>query len=144
MTPQDLLDIAVVVRAQRGITPEDRWDLRQEIALRLWQATERPASVPAWALKIAADMTRDLVRDRRLHRELADELRDSPGRPYRRDPSVWEPAWYKPHPDAEALAPFVCGGARLMHVGGGSEGGKPNTVHDALVSYIASRQKNSQ
>lgn len=116
LSRDDIDQIAAAANAVGySLNPEDRFDLKQEIAIKLLQIPA-PQSVHAWSLKFARDWVANLLRDRRIRRELLEE-----GKPrgavqtYRKGPN-WSPTWYPPHPDAQQFAPFAMETARVMYV----------------------------
>ena len=115
----DVEDADAICRAVtaygRGLQPEDRWDLRQELSTLLAARLTRPDSVYGWAVKV----TRDILADRR-RMQVRENAYTSGGPPraiLRRDGREnWEPSWYPPHPDATQYAPFAMPEARSMHL----------------------------
>lgn len=136
----DAIDSAVASVASK-LTPEDRFDLRQELAIKLLLLS--PAehddlkSVTAWARTTARNWMLNLVRDANEHRKLLKELhagmKSGPGR----KGLNWQPTWYAPHEHAQEFAPFACTGARVMHAKSAAPSTR-NTVEDALIAAIDS------
>lgn len=137
VTPEDVADIAAAAATEGSrLKPEDRFDLRQELALKLLSRRARPESVKAWALHFASLWVLQFMRDEKLHRELLDEARKTRViRPYRKD-SDWFPTWHAPHADAREFAPFACEGARVMHC---SETHSPPDVEEVMAQYLDSK-----
>jgi DNA-directed RNA polymerase specialized sigma24 family protein len=108
------IDAAVASVAHR-LQPEDRFDLRQELALRLLSRERRPGNVREWLREAAHGWTVDFLRSATKQRELLHELHEFGGGPYRRG-AEWRPTWYPPHPDAVEGPWLACEGARLMRV----------------------------
>ena len=115
----DVEDADAICRAVtaygRGLQPEDRWDLRQELSTLLAARLTRPDSVYGWSVKV----TRDILADRR--RMQVRENAYTSGGPTRavlrrHGRENWEPSWYPPHPDATQYAPFAMPEARSMHL----------------------------
>lgn len=63
--------IKTAVRRESGskITPEDRFDLSQEIALRLSTRKTQPKNLQGWAREVARNLAHNLRRTRRRERE---------------------------------------------------------------------------
>lgn len=134
MTPaqRKAIDDAVKSVSDR-LSPEDRWDLRQDLAVRILESDTKPEDLPAFARRWAQDAVSNQKRDEAHRRELERVYvanRSSP--PYFHD-GDWEPTWYPPHPDAKELCPFACLGARVMTV---KETRSYQDVELALVGFI--------
>lgn len=134
MTPEQLAAVADAVDSVADrMSPEDRWDLRQEIALKLIELETPPENLAAFARECARNRVYNLKRDEVARRELERVYganRSSP--PYFHD-SDWEPTWYPPCPGAKEFAPFACSGARVMTV---KETRSYQDVELALVGFI--------
>lgn len=118
LSTDDLKDIDSAVDAVRDrLHPEDRFDLRQDLTIKLLVRRARPTSVRAWARESAFNWAARASRDALLSREILKELHLSGGvgRGYRKGPN-WEPEWFPPHPNASEGDWLACAGARLMRV----------------------------
>jgi hypothetical protein len=72
LTPEGWAAIERAVRvacAGRGVPPEERFDFRQELALRLLRSNEPLESVDAWLLTLARHLVVDWVREQAQERE---------------------------------------------------------------------------
>jgi len=118
MTPEDMgaIDAAVSVVRHR-LNAEDRFDLRQELAVKLLERPPREGSdVRAWLRECALNWTADFLRNEAKHREILEEMKHSRTvRPMKQGEN-WVPTWYAPHRDAVEHAWFACDGARMMQV----------------------------
>lgn len=115
MSAKDVDKIDAAVFAHGGaLKPEDRFDLRQAIALKLLE--RRPeGDVGAWARVFARDWVRDFLRGEAQERAVREAVRvRAPVPGWRRDGN-WLPTWYPPCEGAKEFAPFACEGARVMH-----------------------------
>lgn len=64
-----------VAGARFRLNPEDRWDLRQELALKLLECQARISNVEAWLCRVALNSAANFARDEARRRELRDEAR---------------------------------------------------------------------
>ena len=118
LSKKDLEHIAAACWAvSGGLSPEDRFDVRQETTIKLIEHAAREGDkVHALARKIAHDLVHNLVRDAQKQQALlADTKRLGAAPAYSRGEN-WSPSWYAPHPDAEEFAPFAMPTARMMYV----------------------------
>lgn len=106
------IDAAVASVADR-LQPEDRFDLRQELAIKLLKHYPT-GNVRAWLRTCALNWTANFVRDEATHRQMLYELGNGLAVPGCRRGPEWSPTWYPPHRDAKEHAPFACKGARVM------------------------------
>jgi hypothetical protein len=126
LTPEQLADIDHAVRvAGRPLTPEQRFDLRQELALRFLE--HPPSTNPrAWLFEVARNIVRDQIEDDKTHRELLRHWYElAAQRPYHgrfmRDPSVDYVPFKRPAPNTGA-----------------------NVVEDALIAAIDERARRGE
>ena len=111
LSTTDLDHIDRVVRdVGKRMRREDRFDLRQELALKLLTRTAPPYDVFGWLRACAHNYVTDFWRAERNHME----SRTSAPKPFKQDAASWWPKWYAPHDDAEEFAPFACAGARVI------------------------------
>lgn len=118
LSKKDLEHIAAACWAvSGGLSPEDRFDIRQETTIKLLERAEGSVkSVQAFAKETAKNLVHDLVRDAQKQQALlADAKRLGAAPAYSRGEN-WSPSWYAPHPDAEEFAPFAMPTARMMYV----------------------------
>lgn len=112
LTRSEIETIDVVVRTVgERLRYEDRFDLRQDLAIKLLARRDRPEDVRGWLRACAHNWISDFWRDDFRRREL---VRFGNHMPYRKTPAHWEPAWYAPHHQAEQYAPLACEGARVI------------------------------
>lgn len=112
LTREDLSTIDDVVRTVgERLRYEDRFDLRQDLAIKLLNRGARPGDLRGWLRSCAHNWISDFWRVEYQHREM---LRWARPTPYRKAPGCWAPAWYAPHAHAEEFAPLACEGARVI------------------------------
>ena len=117
MNAADVEDIAAAVEAVRHrMPPEDRFDLRQDLAIKLLTLKTRPKSVRNWARECAFNWAVNQARDEENRRKLRVDAKDGVSRPYRQNREIWQPKWYPPSKGAVEFAWWACDGARMMHV----------------------------
>jgi hypothetical protein len=116
----DVEDADAICRAVtaygRGLQPEARWDLRQELSTLLAARLARPDPVYGWAVAVTRNI---LARRRRILVQENAYLSGGPPRAVSRRHASrenWEPSWYPPHPDATQYAPFAMPEARSMNI----------------------------
>jgi hypothetical protein len=121
VTDSELAQVNGAVDAFKGpLSPEDRFDLRQELVIKLLRI-EAPPNVFAWAAVAAKNWVFNLRRDREAQLEILRDAHRLGSFPSYRKGENWRPSWYPPHPDAREFAPFAMREARMMYV---SKGGK--------------------
>jgi hypothetical protein len=108
---RDALEYAVTA-VGATLSPERRWDLRQDLALTLLESdVAKISNVRSWLLTCARNRLASEARDESRRREILEEAHDlGAPRGYRMGPT-----WHPPHEGAERFAPFACKGARVMH-----------------------------
>ena len=114
LSPDDLksIDAAVASVADR-LQPEDRWDLRQELAIKLLKHYPS-GNVRAWLRTCALNWTANFARGEATYRQMIFEAGTGMAVPGCRRGPEWSPTWYPPHPDAKEFAPFAMKDARVM------------------------------
>lgn len=103
----------------RRLSPEDRWDVRQEVSTRLAARKARPESIYAWAVSATRAVLHELTEsDRKYQDYVQNHTAPTCGgrKGYGRRNENWAPTWYPPHPDAQEYAPFAMSEARVMHL----------------------------
>lgn len=75
----------------RNVSPEARFDLQQDIALKLLEQSEQPANQEAWIRTVAKNLVAEFVRTEATHREILESVRQlgtQTKRTPKRDPMV--------------------------------------------------------
>ena len=130
--PEQLAAIDRAVRVVGGrFTPERRWDLQQDLAIKLL-THDAPPNVEAWCVTVARNLLATEARDEARRLQILRESHDlGAPRGYRRK---HHPTWFSPHPDAEEFAPLACKGARVMQVRAPAT--DPYLEEDRLIARI--------
>lgn len=116
MNEGDLEHIEYAVRVEAYfLSPEDRFDLRQELVIKLLERKEPPEDAKNWLLTCAKNWVANFLRDEKRRRELLSEMKKTGALRPLRQGECWEPKWYAPSKTAQEYSPFACAGARLMH-----------------------------
>lgn len=136
--------LAAIDRAVRVVgvkfSPERRWDMRQDLALKLLTYRGKPiANVEAFLIKIARDLVFDAQRDE-AYRCRAEDVHATGGKPGYRLGPIRRPTWFPPHEDAEEFAPLACKGARVMQVDSGDYG-SGNDREDEMIARIDDQRR---
>jgi hypothetical protein len=129
-----------VDRACPKLRPEERFDIRQEVALEFLTESRPIPNLKAWAFRVAHNKGANQARDEQNDRKLfAVWLRNEPR--YRTGPN-WEPTWYPPDAGgaAKQYAPLAMPEARHgTHVKPAEL--DPYRYEDDFLDYIDDRRE---
>ena len=106
------VDEAISSVAER-VSPEDRYDCRQDITLALLLRDEPPENTRDWLRGAAWKWVLAFEEETKIRKRTEKEYWVKTQKRYKKGP-VWEPKWFPPCEGAEEYAPLACKGARMM------------------------------
>lgn len=106
------VDEAIASVAER-VSPEDRYDCRQDITLSLILRSDPPENLRDWLRGAAWKWVLAFEEETKIRKRTEKEYWVKTCKRYKKGP-LWQPTWFPPCEGAEEYAPLAVKGARLI------------------------------